>query len=888
MPESVAEQGRVSGTAAGGETITASAGAMSLSGEGGGDVLIGNAGDNRFWTTDLRDRIVEQPGGGTDTLIAYSPTKLAANVENLQVNGAYNYAVGNELGNLIVVDNESHWIHGAGGDDVLAGGTGRSTFMVRAGEGSDVIYNWGTNSQLQLQGYGLTTAAQIRGAMTQQGQDVLLNLGGGETLTFRGVGMSAFTDRQFLTPLDTSKLGALTFSDEFNTLQVYDHSLQTGLWRADFGGNLKDQWAYTLVSNGERQAYVQPGFQGRGEADLDINPFAISGGVLTITAKPIPEAQGYAAWNREFSSGMLNTLGMFEQKHGYFEIRAELPTAVGAWPAFWMIPTKPDGSVEGDIMEALALTPNYHYARALGGADTMYDNSYKADPSGFHTYGMLWTPQTVTFYYDGIATLTGKTPANWAEPMAMIVNMAVGGWGGEPNTAMFPTQMKVDYVRAYALADGSTIVERGTPETPVATLLAQGGLTSGQVNMPVVFADSGQAVTDGKIAVFAAKPAALPPGKTFVIWEDAGAVFGAVSNGQSLATPTVLMAGSASQFTGTGTWLTNGKVAFGYMMPDGAGKAAWSMVFDPVKLTFTRQELGPSVGDIDFVATKAGGFAVSWDGLDGRAMGRAYDDVAYGGDIPGWYGPTRVLAGDLVGVTASGDVIASGPGGQQLYGIANASAGPWAGPTPGNDVLQAVPGHTEIHAGAGNDTVNGSAGQDYLRGDEGNDRLVGGDAFDDVHGNMGDDTAYGGLGDDWVVGGKDQDLLYGEEGSDIVYGNLGADTVDGGVGADIVRGGQGDDLVLGSWGDDWIAGDRGSDTITGGGGADIFHTWTDAGLDRVTDFNRTDGDRVNILPGSSYTVAQVGADTVIDLGAGQMVLVGVSMSSLTPGWIFTA
>jgi hypothetical protein len=36
-------------------------------------------------------------------------------------------------------------------------------------------------------------------------------------------------------------------------------------------------------------------------------------------------------------------------------------------------------------------------------------------------------------------------------------------------------------------------------------------------------------------------------------------------------------------------------------------------------------------------------------------------------------------------------------------------------------------------------------------------------------------------------------------------------------------------------------------------------------------------------------VSQVGADTVINMtGGGQMILVGVSMSSLTPGWIFGA
>ncbi|MDB5428678.1 MAG: hypothetical protein JWR43_2653, partial [Phenylobacterium sp.] len=40
-------------------------------------------------------------------------------------------------------------------------------------------------------------------------------------------------------------------------------------------------------------------------------------------------------------------------------------------------------------------------------------------------------------------------------------------------------------------------------------------------------------------------------------------------------------------------------------------------------------------------------------------------------------------------------------------------------------------------------------------------------------------------------------------------------------------------------------------------------------------------------PGTTYTVSQVGADTVIEFGAGnQMILVGVQLSTLTAGWIF--
>ena len=54
-------------------------------------------------------------------------------------------------------------------------------------------------------------------------------------------------------------------------------------------------------------------------------------------------------------------------------------------------------------------------------------------------------------------------------------------------------------------------------------------------------------------------------------------------------------------------------------------------------------------------------------------------------------------------------------------------------------------------------------------------------------------------------------------------------------------------------------------------------------------YNRGPRDRVQLDPGATYTVAQMGADTVITMGGGgQMVLVGVQLSSLTQGWIFGA
>lgn len=206
----------------------------------------------------------------------------------------------------------------------------------------------------------------------------------------------------------------------------------------------------------------------------------------------------------------------------------------------------------------------------------------------------------------------------------------------------------------------------------------------------------------------------------------------------------------------------------------------------------------------------------------------------------------------------------------------------------GSDTMAGSAVFDRMRGYAGHDTIHGAGGDDYLRGDDGNDSISGGLGFDDVHGNAGNDTVAGGAGPDWVVGGKDDDLLMGDDGDDLVYGNLGADTGQGGAGADWVRGGQGADSLSGGAGDDWISGDRDNDTISGGAGADIFNIFGEAGMDRVLDFSRGEGDRVKVEPGSTFTTAQVGGDVVVTLSGGaQMTLVGVQLSSLTGDWIFT-
>lgn len=200
--------------------------------------------------------------------------------------------------------------------------------------------------------------------------------------------------------------------------------------------------------------------------------------------------------------------------------------------------------------------------------------------------------------------------------------------------------------------------------------------------------------------------------------------------------------------------------------------------------------------------------------------------------------------------------------------------------------LDGTSGPDTLFGGPDADSASGSWGDDYLRGFEGDDVMTGGDGFDILQGNQGRDTLSGDEGHDWVVGGQNDDMLMGGDGNDIVHGNLGVDIVDGGNGNDTLYGGQADDSLKGWAGDDWLSGDRGADTLMGGTGADIFYVFAESGQETIIDFNRAEGDRIQVAGGISWTVLQAGGDTVVNLAGGaQITLWGVQAATLTGDWI---
>ena len=196
----------------------------------------------------------------------------------------------------------------------------------------------------------------------------------------------------------------------------------------------------------------------------------------------------------------------------------------------------------------------------------------------------------------------------------------------------------------------------------------------------------------------------------------------------------------------------------------------------------------------------------------------------------------------------------------------------------------------------GDDSITGSAtgepieagpGNDVVIALDGNDSIDGGAGNYDINGNKGEDFVFGGAGADTVRGGQGDDSVFGGDGDDgHVNGNIGDDSVSGGNGADTVYGGQGNDTISGDAGDDLLSGDLGNDIMYGGAGADRFTIAKGGGFDWVADFHASEGDKIQLAPGTTYVVTSIGGQVVIDLGNGdELGLAGIPAGSFSSDWI---
>ncbi|UCI34520.1 family 16 glycosylhydrolase [Mesorhizobium sp. B4-1-4] len=434
-----------------GPVLYGTAGNDSIWGAGGANVtMYGGAGDDIYYLYGAGNKVVESAGAGIDTISTWMSYTLPDNVENLVVTNPHNFAFGNALDNIITATAGGQTLDGGRGNDVLIdGGGGGDTFIVSKGNGSDLIVNFAANDTVRLDGYGFTSFDAIHSNMIQAGPNVVLNLGSGEILEFKNTTIDKLQPSQFELPIDKSGM-TLSFNDDFNSLSLWNgHS---GTWNSNFWWGQPN--GSTLTGNSELQWYINTNYA----PTSSVHPFSVHDGVLTITAAQAPADIKPLINNYGYTSGLLTTHESFSQTYGYFEMRAELPHTAGAWPAFWLLPENGSWPPELDAVEARGQDPNSLYMTAHSNATGQHTEVSSTvnvmDTGGFHTYGVLWTPDELVWTYDGIEVAKAATPADMHSPMYMLANLAIGGAAGTPPDHLAtPAEMKIDYIRAYTLND---------------------------------------------------------------------------------------------------------------------------------------------------------------------------------------------------------------------------------------------------------------------------------------------------------------------------------------------------------------------------------------------------------------------------------------------------
>lgn len=182
---------------------------------------------------------------------------------------------------------------------------------------------------------------------------------------------------------------------------------ETVLFFDDFDGDALDDSRWTC----------EEGYQRGGLQRFQENRVGVEDSCLVLTA--------FREDNWEFTSGSVHTAGKFEFGPGVrLQVRAKLEGGLGAWPAIWahasrftpQHPTEvwPAGG-ELDLMEAYPPEEGFetviHYRNSDGVADSMPLETPDASPAEWHTYGLIWTWEELSFTLDGEVYATVPTDA---------------------------------------------------------------------------------------------------------------------------------------------------------------------------------------------------------------------------------------------------------------------------------------------------------------------------------------------------------------------------------------------------------------------------------------------------------------------------------------------
>lgn len=182
----------------------------------------------------------------------------------------------------------------------------------------------------------------------------------------------------------------LVFADEFNTLD---------LGTADDRPSAKPHKWYEGVWFSHRHA--------------PLDRFKVANSALSLQWR-----RGQQQPDSSISTFSRNSPDYHAWRYGYFEARMKWTPLKGAWPAFWLIPVPPPGqrmpyeSGEIDMFEGQGSEPHAFFGTihrwrgsqelASSSANNRFSVPSNTDFASYHTYGLLWVPGSITWYFDGV------------------------------------------------------------------------------------------------------------------------------------------------------------------------------------------------------------------------------------------------------------------------------------------------------------------------------------------------------------------------------------------------------------------------------------------------------------------------------------------------------
>jgi beta-glucanase (GH16 family) len=258
-----------------------------------------------------------------------------------------------------------------------------------------------------------------------------------------------------MAPTDASGAWQLVWADEFDS----DGELSSADWSYEHGfvRNRELQWYQC------ENAFVENGMlviEGRHETIRNSNH--------DPSSNDWRESRKFA----RYTSASVNTKGRHDWRYGRFEVRARIRAEDGLWPAIWFLGVDGGWPSNGeiDLMEYYAgdILANAAWGRpARSGGKPVWNatrtpvGSFGPDwANEFHTWRMDWDESSIELYVDDrlLNTIDVGATVNppgvlpqypFRQPHYLLLNLAIGGQGGNPEGTAFPTRYEIDYVRVY-------------------------------------------------------------------------------------------------------------------------------------------------------------------------------------------------------------------------------------------------------------------------------------------------------------------------------------------------------------------------------------------------------------------------------------------------------